>query len=79
MNHPQSITPEFFRRRESAATLGVSESQVINYERAGLIRPIRFPGIRAVRHVRAEVLELAANIHDPAKVVELTARMKKSE
>jgi hypothetical protein len=46
--------------------LGVSESQVLKYERAGLLRPVTLPdpdhrrsSIRAVRHVAEEVHALA--------------------
>ena len=39
--------------------LAVSESQVLKWERQGLLHPIRVPGIRAVRYNAAEVEALA--------------------
>jgi hypothetical protein len=48
------------RRRDAARKLAVSESQVLKFEREGLLRPVRVPGIRAVRYVASEVDALAA-------------------
>jgi len=50
------------RRREAAAALAVSESQLIKWERRGVIRGVAVPGIRAVRYDVADVRSLAANI-----------------
>lgn len=47
------------RRRDAAKKLAVSESQVLKFERAGLLRVIRVPGIRAVRYASDEVDDLA--------------------
>lgn len=47
-----------FRRRDSATVLGVSESQVIKYERAGWLPVVRLPGLRAVRHASEDVYAL---------------------
>lgn len=47
------------RRRDAARKLAVSESQVLKFERDGLLRAIRVPGIRAVRYVSEEVDALA--------------------
>ena len=45
--------------REVARVLAVSESQVRNWQRAGVLREVRLPGIRAVRFTRADVEQLA--------------------
>ena len=47
------------RRRDAAKKLAVSESQVLKFERAGLLRVICLPGIRAVRYAADEVDDLA--------------------
>ena len=48
--------------------LSVSESQVLKFERAGVLRSVRLPGIRAVRYVASEVEALAMSwIGDGAK------------
>ena len=47
------------RRREAAAALAVSESQVLKFERQGLLRPIPVPGIRAIRYTADDVHALA--------------------
>ena len=47
------------RRRDAARKLSVSESQILKFEREGLLRAIRVPGIRAVRYVSSEVDALA--------------------
>lgn len=39
--------------------LGISPSQVLKYERDGLLRRIQLPGIRAVRNDADEVAALA--------------------
>jgi excisionase family DNA binding protein len=54
------ITPLLLRTREVATLLGVSESQILIWARAGQLRSIRIPGIRAVRFKRDEVENLAA-------------------
>jgi len=50
------------RRRESAVILGVSESQIFKWERAGILPAIVIPGIRAVRNRASDVRSLADNI-----------------
>jgi predicted site-specific integrase-resolvase len=47
------------RRRDAARKLAVSESQILKWERDGLLHPIRVPGIRAVRYDASEVEALA--------------------
>jgi hypothetical protein len=47
------------RRRDAARKLSVSESQVMKFEREGILHPIRVPGIRAVRYDANEVADLA--------------------
>jgi len=46
-------------RKEAGEILGFSESQTLKFERQGLLRPIRLPGLRSVRYARAEVEALA--------------------
>lgn len=55
-----TMRPLFLRRRDVAAALAVSESQVVIWERAGLLRPVKLPGIRAIRFHREDVELLAA-------------------
>ena len=50
------------RRRDAALMLAVSESQIVKWERAGVIESVRVPGLRAVRFRAADVRSLAANI-----------------
>jgi hypothetical protein len=50
------------RRREAAEILGFSQSQLLKWERAGVLTPVRIPGLRAVRYRAADVRSLAANI-----------------
>jgi hypothetical protein len=52
----------FLRRRDVANDLAVSESQVVKWERQGVIAPVRIPGIRAVRYRADDVRRLADNI-----------------
>jgi hypothetical protein len=47
------------RRRDAARKLAISESQVLKFERQGLQRAIRVPGIRAVRYDARDVEALA--------------------
>ncbi len=56
------MPPLFLRRRDTADVCAVSETVVLQWERAGLLRPIKLPGLRAVRHARADVEELARKI-----------------
>jgi excisionase family DNA binding protein len=60
--HPAvaSIEPEFLRTRDVARVLAVSERQVQYWTRAGTLRAISIPGIRAKRFRRADVERLAA-------------------
>ena len=55
-----TMRPLFLRRRDVAAALAVSESQVIAFERAGLLPKVKIPGVRAVRFAREDVETLAA-------------------
>lgn len=53
-------TPErLYRRRDAAEILAVSESQVLKFERDGLLHAIPVPGIRAIRYSADEVHGLA--------------------
>ena len=62
-SEPQiGAAPLFLRRRDTAALLAVSESVVLQWERAGLLPVVTMPGIRAQRHAYADVVELAARI-----------------
>lgn len=56
-----TMRPLFLRRRDVAAALAVSESQVLAWERAGLLHPVKLPAIRAVRFAREDVETLAAS------------------
>ena len=55
------MPPVLLRRRDAAAALAVSESQVMVWERTGLLRPVKLPGLRAVRLFREDVERLAAS------------------
>ena len=55
-----AVEPAFLRTREVARKLAVSESQVRNWQREGVLRVVSLPGIRAVRFVRTDVERLAA-------------------
>jgi hypothetical protein len=55
-----NIKPKLARVREGAIILGVSESQVRNYIRDGVIKAVDLPGIRAKRLVVEELEQLAA-------------------
>ena len=59
-----TMEPLLLRRRDTAGVLGVSESVVLQYESAGLITPIRLPGLRSVRHATTEIKDLAKRIID---------------
>lgn len=50
---------QLYRRRDAAKILAVSESQVLKFERQGLLHPISVPGIRATRLSADEVHALA--------------------
>jgi hypothetical protein len=56
------VTPSLLRRRDAAAILAVSESQMLRWERQHVIAPIRIPGLRAVRYRAADVQTLAEAI-----------------
>jgi hypothetical protein len=53
---------QLMRRRDAAHLLAVSESQLIKWERQGVIVVITIPGLRAKRYRAADVRSLAANI-----------------
>lgn len=56
---------KLYRRRDAAEVLGFSESQILKFERAGLLRPIRIKDpidgteLRSVRYDAGEVHALA--------------------
>lgn len=54
-----TIEPVLLRTREAALMLSVSETQIGIWTRAGVLSPIRIPGIRAVRYAREDVEALA--------------------
>lgn len=57
-----TMAPLFLRRRDAAKVLAVSESQVLVWERAHLLTPVRLPGLRAVRLAVDDVRTLAEQI-----------------
>jgi excisionase family DNA binding protein len=63
-----SLQPILLRTREVAQLLSVSESQVLNWSRAGQLHPVTIPGIRATRFRRDEVEQLAARWFSAAGV-----------
>lgn len=71
---PTEDTRIFLRRRDAAHDLSISESQLMRWERAGFITPLRVPGIRSVRYHVTEVRSLAQRIlngnleRDPSEV-----------
>jgi len=50
------------RRRDAAHALAVSESQIVKWERQGVLTSVQIPGIRARRFRASDVRSLAANI-----------------
>ena len=52
----------YLRRRDFAEIFGVSESQVIKWERAGVITAIEVPGQRSQRLTADQARNLARNI-----------------
>jgi MerR-like DNA binding protein len=52
----------FVRRSDAARDLSVSESQLLKWERQGILEPVRIPGIRAVRYRASDIRSLASNI-----------------
>ncbi len=59
-----SQSPLLLRRRDAAELLAVSETQILKWERDGLLRPISLQqqpvgGIRAIRYAADEVRALA--------------------
>ena len=59
-SHTATIEPAFLRARDVARRLAVSESQVRNWQHAGVLRAVRLPGIRAVRFTSADVERVAS-------------------
>lgn len=57
-----AMLPLLLRRRDAAAALAVSESQILVFERAGKLRAIHLADCRAVRYARVDVEALAARI-----------------
>lgn len=55
-------SPFLLRRGDAARALSVSESQLLKWERAGVITTVRIPGLRAVRYRADDVRALAVNI-----------------
>lgn len=61
-NTVKMTEPLLLRRSDAAAVLSVSESQLLKWERDGILTVIRVPGIRAVRYKATDIRSLAANI-----------------
>jgi hypothetical protein len=59
--------PLLARRRDAARTLACSESQVIKYERQGLLKRVQLPGIRAARYASEDVTTLAKKLIDESR------------
>ncbi len=59
---PVMLAPLFLRRRDTADAMAVSESVVLKWERAGWLTAVKLPGLRALRHRREDVEELARRI-----------------
>lgn len=55
---------EFYRWRDAAHYLGVSESLLRRWEREGYLKAIKVPGVRATRIHVTEVRSLAARIQN---------------
>ena len=51
-------TPRLLRRRDAAQVLGFSERQILKWEAAGLLEPIRVPGVRAGRYDASSIQAL---------------------
>ena len=60
-------TPLLARRRDAARTLACSESQVLKYERQGLLKRVQLPGIRAARYATEDVTALAKKLIDESR------------
>jgi predicted site-specific integrase-resolvase len=56
------MAPLFLRRRDTAAACAVSESVILQWERAGLLTPVKLPGLRSIRHATEEVQALVGRI-----------------
>lgn len=52
----------YIRRRDAASYLAVSLSQLLKWERNGVLTPITIPGLKAKRYLASDVRSLAANI-----------------
>jgi hypothetical protein len=63
-SHPDVLLD---RRRDAARKLGMSQGQLLKWEKQGIIRRVQVPGIRAVRYDAAEVAALAQRWIDNSK------------
>ena len=52
----------FLRRRDVAEDLGVSERQILKWEREGLITPVPYAGLRVVPYRAEDIKHLAAKL-----------------
>jgi predicted DNA-binding transcriptional regulator AlpA len=64
-----------YRRREVADILGFSQAQILKFERAGLLHPIRIKGadgveLRSVRYAASEVESLGQRWIEQAATAE---------
>ncbi len=64
--------PMLLRRPDAANILAVSVSQILKWERSGLLTPIAIPGIRVVAYDAEEVRDLARRFIQSARVVKST-------
>ena len=71
MKDNSELRPAFYRRRDTAKVLGVSESKVVQLERQGLLTPLHLAAVgRTVRHQAAEVTALVAKLAQDAKAAD---------
>jgi len=77
MQHSESVNAmhdatQLARRRDAGRILACSESQVLKYERAGLLRRVNLPAVdgkpvRAARYAMADVAALAQRLIDESR------------
>jgi hypothetical protein len=59
MKEAERIDAMLERRKDTARKLGVSQAQLLKWERDGLLRRVQLPGLRAVRYDARETTALA--------------------
>lgn len=60
-------SPLLARRRDVARALACSTSQVIKFEKQGLLKRVQLPGIRAARYATQEVTALAQRLIEQSR------------